>query len=131
MFIDELKTDLLAIFDVKKITFSSVLAEQETLYCDISESAMDVKGGYESAQVKAEIALIAAAGKLPYGWFHKRIIRMPRELNAKFIFEKTEKRTMIEYGEKPLERHSVAFRYFYKGEFDPKKALQGIDWTEN
>ncbi|MDR2708361.1 MAG: hypothetical protein LBC07_00090 [Elusimicrobiota bacterium] len=130
MFIANLTRDLKSVFEVKKIVFSSVLEEQECIYCDILQAVNDIKGEYESAQVKGEIAMIAAFGKLKYGFFHKQIIRGDPKIISKFIFSNAEKRTALDYGDKILQRHSVEFTYFYEGQFDLKKNLAGVAYAE-
>jgi hypothetical protein len=130
MFIEALETDLIKVFEIKKVVFSSILGEeQDILYCEVMRSINDIKNGRQHAQVYGEVAMISPSRKLYYGWLHKQISRMPPALNAKFIFSNTEKRQAGTYGDKVLDRHSVEFTYFYDGEFNPKKAMKGVSFN--
>jgi hypothetical protein len=92
MYEEELKIALMEIFDVQKVIMSELFygAEQDVLYCAVTNAKYDIRNGKEYGQVHGIIEMAAAQNKLPRGWLHKRISLMSKELNKKFFFSPQE-----------------------------------------
>ncbi|MDR3112932.1 MAG: hypothetical protein LBU09_00970 [Endomicrobium sp.] len=130
MYEEDLKIELMEIFDVEKVIMSELLygGEQDVLYCNITNAKFDIGNGKECAQVHGIIEMTAAQNKLPRGWLHKRIAMITKEQNKKFFFSPQEDGISFAYGNKLLSKYSVIFTYFYEGEFNPPEKMQGVKY---
>jgi hypothetical protein len=88
MFRNELKEKLKSIFGFSKVTFDAPgeSYEQDTLFIEVQKSLSRATEGRAFSRVTGQIVVYSQNNKLPYGFFHKRLGQVDKELTKEFFF---------------------------------------------
>lgn len=126
MFRKELETSLKKIFGVKKVSFDapSESFEQDTLFVDLTgDPRVRVsKGKLATARVQGDLVIFAQMGKVPTGFFAKKIEQAAAELTKPFFFSQLDRH---EHGSaarlQNIAEIRASFTYFYSAQYDPNQ----------
>lgn len=113
-----LAAQLKRIFDLDKVTFDrpGESQEQEAAFVEVSTAVVRIKDGREVARVTGTLRVFAAANKMPFGYFAKKIDAADPADTAGLMFYNFEENrgTFLNVVERSLE-----FTYLFDGQYDP------------
>lgn len=125
MFQSELLEKLESIFGIKKVTFlaPSESFEQDTLFVEIeSAKSRASKGKKVYSKVTGSLSVFAREGRLPFGFFTKRIEQADAELVKDFFFFDLDVNVL----NSPARVQDISeirgkFVFLYSAEYDPNQ----------
>lgn len=124
MFKKEMEAKLKAIFGVRKVTFDEPgdSYEQDTIFVQVLESRANTGQGKATAKVTGAIVMFSQHGKLPYGFFNKKLQQAPAAMTKDFFFYDidTEPQNSPARFQNIAERRA-SFIYLYSAQYDPKQ----------
>lgn len=118
------------IFGVKKVTYDEPgeSGEQECLFVEVESARNAIKDGRVKAMVSGNVVLFSTSGKLPFGFFSKKIAEAdPEDTKDLFFldFEVNSRR----YRDKV--QRGFSFIYFFDGQYDPETgSITSIEFSE-
>lgn len=129
MFKKDLKARLERIFGVEKTTFNAPdyeAPEQDCLFVEILDSRARMSGksgGRATAKVDGNLICFSQDGRLPYGFFAKRVENAAAADTAPFFFQRE-----IDAPDSParivnIHEIRVGFVFLYDAQYDPDKGL--------
>jgi hypothetical protein len=121
MFEAELERRLKGIFGVKSVRFDApnpAAKEQDTLFVDIQSCRSNITAGRECARVQGGLMLFSQNGRLPFGFFNKKIHQSDSKLTRDLFFYDFD--TSTETYQNLVERR-VNFIFLYSGQYDPEQ----------
>lgn len=135
MFRAELKSRLENIFGFRKVSFDAPadeVKEQDTLFVEVRGCKTRATQGEIYCRVDGVIVVYAQAGKLPYGYFNKRIAKADPELTRHILFYDidTDVATSPARLQNIVERR-VSFVFLFKDQYDPAQDLMAEDLEIN
>jgi hypothetical protein len=118
------------IFDFKKVTYDAPAAdsdgsfEQDTMFVDIQDCNSKVKEGLATARVSGSLTVFSQMGKLPFGFFNKRINNADHDDTKSFFFFNIDSNPASSPARvQNLIERRVSFIYLYSGQYDPEHGL--------
>lgn len=127
MFQKDLKARFERIFQVKKTTYNAPdinAPEEDTLFIEIltvRPRMSNIDGGRETARVLGAATVFSQAGRLPYGFFAKRI-EQSKHADTKGLFFEPE----MDVATSParmlnLHERRLPFMFLYDSQYDPDR----------
>ncbi len=124
MFRNEMKDKLKAIFGVPKVSFDEPgeSYEQDCLFVQILESQANTGQGRARAKVLGAVMMFSQKGKLPFGFFNKRIQNADKSLTKDFFFFDID----VDAQNSPARLQNISerrasFIYLYSAQYDPNQ----------
>jgi hypothetical protein len=130
VFEQELSDKLKRIFGVKKVTYDEPgqSGEQECLFIEIENSNNVIKDGRAKAMVSGKAVMFGTAGKMPFGFFSKRIAEADPDDTKDFFFYDFESNTR-QHRDKV--QRGFSFVYFFDSQYDPETgSITSIEISE-
>lgn len=117
MFRKDLEERLTKIFGIKRVRFDAPgeSQEQDTLFVDVKESVSRAGSPQESARVTGDIVVFSQYGKLPYGFFAKKVEQAEWPLSRPLFFGVE---ANDEIHGNVVERR-IPFTFIYQAQYDP------------
>lgn len=127
MYHKQLVKDLIKIFGIKKIVFSSVEygAEQDVIYCDVISERNRPTNGHYYFVVRGTIGFNAQYGNTKKGWFHYKWLASSYEHKARLQLGNNEVNVNFAEMNKYFCKSRIDFVYRIKIDFDPSHKTQG------
>lgn len=130
MFEDQLAEKFKKIFDVKKVSYDEPgeSAEQECLFIEVENSHNVIKDDRAKAMVTGNAVIFSTAGKLPFGYFSKKIQESDPEDTRDIMFFDFESNTR-RFRDKV--QRGFSFIYFFDSQYNPARgSITSIEITE-
>jgi len=119
-----MKDKLKAIFGVPKVSFDEPgeSYEQDCLFVQILESQANTGQGRARAKVLGAVMMFSQKGKLPFGFFNKRIQNADKSLTKDFFFFDID----VDAQNSPARLQNISerrasFIYLYSAQYDPNQ----------
>lgn len=134
MFKADLKKRMEGIFGFKKTTFDapSDQYEQDTLFIDVIKSTANTGEGKATAKVMGVLTVYSQLGKLPYGYFNKKIQQADAKLTDKLFFHNIDQ----DIASSPARTVNISerrteFVFLYSEQYDPNQGeLQTVEFCK-
>ena len=124
MFKKEMQEKLKAIFGVSKVTFDEPgdSFEQDCIFVEIEKCVSSTGEGLATSKVSGNIVMFSEHGKLPFGFFNKRIQQSDSVHTAPFFFFDMDVETQNSQARfVNVAERRVSFVYLYSGQYDPNQ----------
>ena len=129
MFKSTLTAQIKSIFEIDRISYDlpGESKEQEGLFIDVSTVQARVKDGRAVARVTGVIRVFAVSGKLPYGFFVKKIDGAdPADKDGLYFYNFEENKGTY----RNIIERSVGFQYFFDSQYNPAiGTIESVDLT--
>lgn len=130
MFRKELEEKLKDIFGLRKVTFDAPgeSFEQDTLFVEVTEAPSRFTQGKAYTKVLGNLVIYSQHGKLPYGYFMKRLQQAKPELTKNlFLFDADQDIAASGARLQNVEERRSKFMYLYSAQYDPDQgSLTGL-----
>jgi len=123
-----------AIFGFKKVTFDapSDAYEQDTLFIEVDNCRSNTSRGVANAYVGGAFVTFSQVGKMPYGFYNKKIKEAGAELvRPLFIYDTDQNINSSGARMQNLEERRTRFVFLYSAQYDPNQGqLTSVEFTE-
>ncbi len=135
MFRSDLERRLKSIFGFSKVSFDapSDAYEQDTLFIEIEQCKSNTSAkGIASAYVAGHFTTFSQVGKMPYGFYNKKIKEADAELTrAIFIFDADQNVLSSNARFQNVEERRTRFVFLYSAQYDPNQgSLTSLELEE-
>lgn len=134
MFRSDLQERLKSIFGFSKVTFSAPSEdyEQDTLFVEVDNVRSNTGQGRANAYVQGSLITFGQVGKIPYGFFHKRIKESDIELTKPiFIYDTDQNIASSNARLQNLEERRTRFVFLYSAQYDPNQGeITSVEFEE-
>lgn len=128
MYHKQLQEDLIKIFGIKKVVFSSVEygAEEDVLYCDITTEFNKPRNGYYYFRISGNIGFNAQYGNTTKGFFHYKWLDSKYADKSRLDLTGFESNVNFPVMNKYFCKSRIDFVYTLKMPFNPSQKTRGF-----
>lgn len=118
MFENSLKEKFETIFEISKVTYDQPgeSKEQECLFINVEKCLNKVVDGHFYCRVRGKGFVFAQAGKIPFGYFSKKINKSDPALTKDLHFSEIEESENLYEN---IVQRSFTFVYFFNSQYNP------------
>lgn len=134
MFKKEMQAKLKTIFGIEKVTFDepSESFEQDCIFIEILDCKSNTGQGIATSKVRGNLSIYSQKGKLPFGFFNKKIQQADSKDTGAFFFYDVDvelqnsQSRLIDIAER-----RASFVYLYSGQYDPNQGqITSLEFDE-
>jgi len=134
MFKKEMTEKLKAIFGVSKVTFDEPgdSFEQDCIFIEVKDCKSNTGQGKASARVTGDIVVFSEHGKLPFGFFNKKIQQADTRHTKEFFFYDVDQEPQASQARfVDIAERRTSFVYLYSAQYDPNQgSLTSVEFAE-